>query len=315
MEINIDIDKEQLQQWYTTERMTTKQIGEKLKIAPTTTAKLLRSHGIEIRTSKSERLAFDIKKEWLEGEYKTKSIATIAKELKVCTKAIGNALKRHNIPRRTKEESYNYLSSNSKRKISKDFLLEQYKTKSVRMIAKDLKTSLVIVRRAMKDHGIAARTKEESYNYLSNNCNYKKEIDKDWLKKEYVDNKRTIADIADELSVNSGCVRRRLHKLNIEVRSQYAYGSQISYPHKKWLIPMLDELGIKHVTSHVLPKLPEQKFTPYEIDEWLPDHKVFLELNGYWHLQEYALKSDKRKVELLKKHYPDHEVIVIWCKE
>jgi hypothetical protein len=118
------------------------------------------------------------------------------------------------------------------------------------------------------------------------------------------------------LRIGFGCVRGILKRNNIEMRTPFDYGKNIiSYPHEFELIPLLDKYNIKHITSYKLPSLPEQQKygSRYEIDEYLPDHSIFLELYGnHWHnLKEVSIR-DKRKRKLLSIHYPHIKIIVIW---
>jgi len=203
----------------------------------------------------------------------------------------------------------------TKSDIDIEWLKDQCKVRSLREIAKELKISRRAIKSIVIRYRIRCMSKEKRYSYITSKTS--NEIDSRWLRQQYINKHRTMRDIADELDVDYACIQRRLKKIGVVTRSPYSYGNQISYPHKAWLVPMLDSLGVKHITSHVLPKMPEQKnfAQPYEIDEYLPDQKVFLELHGKYHEGEKKKFSDARKTQLLKKHYPDHKVVIIWVKD
>lgn len=127
---------------------------------------------------------------------------------------------------------------------------------------------------------------------------------------------KSTARIALDLNVSKAAILRRLKKYDIPVN--YSLGITISSPHQI-VIGILGRLSIEHTTAYRLPyRLPGQikGAKPYEIDEYLPDHKVFIEINGdYWHNLPYCKQKDALKNKLLSKHLPDHTLLVIWEKD
>lgn len=112
-------------------------------------------------------------------------------------------------------------------------------------------------------------------------------------------------------------IRPILKNNNIEIKSAYSYGNQISSPHSKILIPLLEKYDINHITSFELPPIGKQcGNNTYEIDEYLINHNVFLELNGeYWHGSEKSKYRQTVKFNIIKQYYPHIRFIVIWEKQ
>lgn len=112
-------------------------------------------------------------------------------------------------------------------------------------------------------------------------------------------------------------IRPILRDNNIKIKSAYSYGNQISAPHSKMLIPLLEKYDINHITSFELPPIGKQYGNnTYEIDEYLIDYNIFLELNGeYWHGSEKAKQKQITKFNLIRQHYPHIKFVVIWEKQ
>jgi len=267
----------------------------------------LKKYNIKGRSAvESLGVTVDLKK--LKSLYATGiSAAEVAKKLNISSRTVIVQMKRHNIEIRAYKASIN---SRKQKPASLDpiWLCDQYvkNKRSIKSMAAEAKIGSRTLRNILVRNGIAVRAKLID------------EIDLTWLRDQYETKNRTMDDIATEIGVGYSTVKKWLNYMKVNIRTPYAYGCRkISTPHKKLLIPLLDSLGIKHVTSHILPRLPEQKAGPYEIDEWLPDHNVFLELYGdYWHGKvEKCIKSDTKKRNLLLKHYPNVKLVVIWESE
>jgi len=241
-------------------------------------------------------------KDWLIQEYSTKrrTATDMASDFGVNKNTISYYLKKYGIVTRLNAD---YM----RKEIDPSWLREQYdvKKRSINHIAREVKLNYRNVLARMIKFGIDRRTSKESRN---------RTIDGVWLREQYEVKRRTLEDITTELKIRNQTVKAKLKELGIAIRSVNDYGGRISYT----LIPLLEKAGIKHTTSHVLPKLPEQKpcAHPYEIDEYLPEIGVFLELHGeYYHNVPRRMEMDKRKSELLTKHYPNIKQVVIWHKD
>lgn len=226
---------------------------------------------------------------------KQKSIGQIARELGTNYTNINRELKRLEIPIRSIK-----LKTDDKK------IMELYNSgMSADEIGNNLGFSRETILRRLKTMNVHIRS---PYG--------KKGDSKERLMFEYVENGKTIYDIASLMKCSVSTVIRRLSEYQIERRHHTEYGNKhISSPHRLILIPMLERLRMRHITSHKLPKLPGQMKHSgiYEIDEYLPDLKIFLELYGdYWHKRPKQVISDERKSKLISKHYPDHRMIIIW---
>jgi phage antirepressor YoqD-like protein len=251
-------------------------------------------------------LPLELTREYLEQEYSIKGLSMTE---------IGN-----NLGLTKNQVRYKAISFGIRMKIKADYmrkpidenwLIEQYvtKRKSLESIAKQIDINPANLRKRMIKLGFVMRSSIESNTTV---------IDENCLIDEYLNQKKTLRCLAKEFKISNNTVRKILLKNNVEMRSTYDYGNVISDGHRLQLIPMLEEANIKHITSHIIPKLPEQKSfaNHYEIDEYLPENKIFLELHGeFYHNTERRKLLDERKSMLLKIHYPDIKQVVIWHKD
>lgn len=127
---------------------------------------------------------------------------------------------------------------------------------------------------------------------------------KEWLQEEYVNKKRSLVDLADQLGVYYSTVGEycRQHGFNIRQRSNYSLEeTQIS--------EFLNSLNISHIDGDwtILDR--------QELDIWIPSHSVAIELNGlYWHSYhpnqnvnenrrkhvEKSIACEKKNIDLLQ---------------
>lgn len=251
-------------------------------------------------------------KVWLEDQYvnQKKSMGKISKEFGCGRTTIETWLKKHGIPRRSYQSRLASIGELNKKWLTKEYI---DKGRSTTEIGEELGIDRQTINRYIDKFGIKKRTISENTRLTDDRLNKK------WLTKQYIDENRSMEDIAIEIGAGSSTIERYLRSFNIPVKTPYSYGrNAISSPHKNILIPYLEENKIIHTTSYVLQKLDEQKSTahPYEIDEYLPEHNVFLDLHGdYWHKLDKSIKSDARKKKLIKKHFPNIIYLVIWENE
>lgn len=251
-------------------------------------------------------------KVWLTDQYvkQKKSMGQIAEEFGFGSTTIETWLKKHNISRRKAQDRLREI-----KKLNKEWLTEQYinNKKSTYEIGKELGISWITINRYLDKFEIPKRTISENVRLEDDR------LTKEWLTEQYIDNKRSMEDIAIELGAGKTTIKRYLIKFEIQIKTPYDYGRNvISSPHKNILIPHLENHKIVHITSHVLPKFKEQIATahPYEIDEYLPDHNIFLDLYGdYWHNLDKSKRTDRKKKNLIRIYYPDFTYLVIWENE
>ena len=117
--------------------------------------------------------------------------------------------------------------------------------------------------------------------------------DKNWLLNCHVKDKKSLLEIAKELGVCDTTVGRYLHKHGIDTR--HFGGSQ----HEKQLIQWLQQQSLTLITND------RSLISPYELDIFIPSHKIAIELCGlYWH-------SDVHKRITKNYHYQKYKM----CKD
>jgi hypothetical protein len=122
---------------------------------------------------------------------------------------------------------------------------------------------------------------------------FNKLIDKDWMYQEYVVNKRSAADLANELGVYYSTVLDYCNQHDFTIRRTSGYSVE-----EKQISNYLSELGIHHETSDwsVLKKL--------ELDIFVPNKNFAIEMNGLrWHAFNPNFKNpDGLKLEDSERH-------------
>jgi len=307
---------------YVTKNKTIYQIASELNVIATTVSRWLKK--LEIKTKSASEYMHDsesIQKlnnfKYLYDEYILKKRTTnqIAGELDVSSAAVKYKLKKFKIKRRKRGD---YVCNKETLVLLNDYtyMYDEYVTnkKSIYKIAKDLKVYGSTVRRSLVKLGISRRNAGEC-NYPEKADVYKILDDVDFLRNMYINKRKSMDVIATELGVDSTTVGDYLHKYGIKTRSSFEYNS-VSSLHLHLLIPLLEKYEIGHQTSFLIKHGGK---VVYEIDEYLSDQKIFLELQGlYWHgyterneRSARIIKKDIRKWKHLIKHFPDHQVIYI----
>lgn len=97
-----------------------------------------------------------------------------------------------------------------------------------------------------------------------------------WLYSEYIEKKRTLVDIADELGVYYGTVGDYCRKHGFDIRSNSNY-SLVERQVRDYIQTLLGDVEIIENDR----KLSDGK---HEIDIYVPSHKIGVEINGlFWH--------------------------------
>lgn len=116
-------------------------------------------------------------------------------------------------------------------------------------------------------------------------------LDRDWVEREYIQKKRTLVDIADELGVYYGTVGSYISKLGYDIRQTTVY-SRAELKLQKFL----DDHGIKYIQNSK--KILESGL---ELDIYIPDYNLAIEINGvYWHSYP-TFETSKQKSRHLDK--------------
>ena len=265
-------DRDWLYEQYITNRRNICDIAKELEYSSVYVSKHIKSFNIQIRSASESQLKANIlllsNKDWLYEQYITKkrTISDIAKELNCGVSFLGKQLVTLNI---TKPFKY-YLTN-------KDWLYEQYITKkrTISDIAKELNCGKGSVSNYLNYNKIIIRDKNNLkishinlYNYLTN---------KDWLYEQYITKKRTTTSICKELNCHSSTVGKWLYKFNIETREDYRISSL-----EHTVRNFLNENNITYISSD------REQIKPLELDIFIPDKMVAIEINGlYWHSELY----------------------------
>lgn len=97
--------------------------------------------------------------------------------------------------------------------------------------------------------------------------------DRDWLYKEYVEDQKSLTEIAKDLNVYYSTIGEYCKKYNFTIRQRTNYSIQ-----EKEICKFLESLSVNYVHSDW------EILGTKEIDVYVPDYKFGIELNGlYWH--------------------------------
>jgi len=257
-------------------------------------------------------------KEWLTSQLQTKTLTQIACELNVNNDTIRRRLRQFNISIDIPwDYKINKVVNKSKLLYDREYMYREYVTdqKTAQQIANEIGVSQQTVLTYLRKHRIETRLDGQwQYRELKDLLN--KLTDKKFMIEQYITLKKSTYQIACELGTNDVLVGRHLRRLGIQMRSHLEYADLMSSVHKHKLIPLLDKYGINHVSSYVV-RMREDKNWSYEIDEYLPDYRVFLELNGlYWHgygnlnlTVARNIQRDIVKWKNLTSKFPDHKIV------
>lgn len=155
-------------------------------------------------------------KEWLHKQYveNQQTLSDIADICGVSSMTISRWLSKHGIETR---DGGNQLPKDVREKLeNEEWLHEQYveNQRPVRDIANELGTSRDPIEDRLKKYNIEIRVNgipKKSSNKLEN---------EEWLRKQYVEKKRSICDIADELGTTTTPIRNKFEQYGIESRSR-----------------------------------------------------------------------------------------------
>jgi len=228
-------DKEWLYQEYITKQQSTVKIAKKINISPGNVLRYLRKYDIEVRSSslaaKKRKRRSKYKelndKEWLFQKYITEKLTTYQLAFLVGSNQsdICKALKKHNIFTRSVSEAAKNREYKSKYKElnNKEWLYQKYITekKSSTQIAKMLGCDSNNVVRYLRKHYIKIRdNKEARNNVIPISFKYDLLNDKEWLYRQYVEEKHSteqICRLAGAKTANSA--RQSLIRNDINVRN------------------------------------------------------------------------------------------------
>jgi transposase-like protein len=151
--------------------------------------------------------------EWLREKYikEGKTTREIADELDVVHSTVATWLNNHDI-----EATQGRAAPSDSRLSDGEWLREQYvgERKTIQDIAEECDCSLDTARRKLISHGIETRP---SGGGLVGNIPDERIAEEEWLREQYVDKKKSMADIGEQCGCHKHTVRRWLHKHNIKI--------------------------------------------------------------------------------------------------
>jgi transposase-like protein len=277
-------NEEWLREQYCEQEKSTIEIGDNLGISNTTVSKWLKKYGIETRhNSKSEGDTEPLRDEdWLREQYieREKTSLEIADELEIDSKTVRNWMGKHGIEMRSQSDAQ--TDGNTTPLKDEAWLREQYLTRkrSLGEIADELGITAATVNTWKDKHGIESRSKSEAR--LASDYLYNEQTeqlrDEDWLREQYVEKKRTIADIADGLELSSDTVASWMDRHDIEARSpsEARLAAKSSYSERTNLLYDEDWLREQYVererTTHEIGD--EIGVADGTVGDWLDRHGI-----------------------------------------
>lgn len=179
-------------------------------------------------------------------------------------------------------------AQNSKEKVSKT--KSDYSQETIDSINQKRQCSMI------EKYGVAYNSQRSDIHHIWQSPKVSSEIanilsDPQWMRSQYIDQKRSLVDIADELGVYYSTVGEycRQHGFEIRQRSNYSLEeSQISN--------FLKSIGIDHQLGDW------DQLDKKELDVWIPQHNIAIELNGlYWHSYHPGQNKPEDRLKHLQK--------------
>lgn len=174
-----------------------------------------------------------------------------------------------------------------------EWLKEQYKSKSVTDIAKELNITVVCLYNYIKKYNIEIKP---HHTIIENIDNFNKLNDVEWLKEQY--KSKSIKTISKELDIGFSCVNNKLNIYNIKTNDGCTSSIETE------IISFIKSIYSNEVITNTRKVIP-----PLELDIYIPEKKLAIELNGvYWHSTKYkdknyhlakTLKCENRGIQLL----------------
>jgi len=238
----VPIREEWLKEQYEIFGRTSNAIANELGVSKKAVVSRLRAAGIKMR-SPYDYFKKAIDETWLIDQYKTRSAVDIAKELKTSKRTVYKALARLGVARRVRQD--NVL------KMDIELIKQMYsRGKSVNNIAKYFNVCRKTISKRLVVAGISIKKR---YPYPA--C---PDCDMEELKRQYLDKLKTLGELSSKFKMSENSITVRLRKAGVAIRTPFEYKNHVSSLHRTCLIPLLERLKVNHVTSHVLPRLPEQ---------------------------------------------------------
>lgn len=213
-------DESWVREQYIENRRTASDIGNQLNVSENAVLQWLQRHNIPRRSNSASQHSASVVKKlkdkvWLREQYvqNRQSTTEIADELDVSSTTIINWLRTHDITIRDSVLSETALS----RLRDSEWMYRRYVEEwaPTTEIASQLGCSPATVSNWLSEHEIAVRPQKESI--LPEEAVGKLQ-DADWLREQYIDHRKTLGEIGEELGVSGRAVGLRLEAHGIERR-------------------------------------------------------------------------------------------------
>lgn len=290
---------------YTDKGRSCKDIGDDIGVSDTTIRNWLKKHGIDRRSASEARAEGNVKplhnSDWLREQYvdQHRSTYDIAEELDISKSAVSDWLDRHNIEKRGDLDAFGKQPVDELK--DEEWLREQYVTqeRSTYDIADELGVVKTTVANWMRKHGIEFRSSSERV--AKGNITPLK--DEDWLSEQYVNQERSMDDIAEDLDLSQGAVQNWLENHGIDRRSGHdalTEGNLEPLRNRDWLQKQYEEKG--RSTYNIADELGVARGT---VSNWLDRHAI--DTRGDTEAFGSAPVEELQDAEWLYQQYHEHE--------
>ncbi len=287
--------EERLRTWYEDEHKTTTEIAEELGIGHKVVSRLLKDYGIEVRTASESRFPKEFEKPskeqlitWYIDEHK--STNEIAEELGVSNPTVGTWLNNYGIEIRTISESKlpAGFEKPSEKELRTSYLDER---KTLAEIAEEIGVSKSTIGAWLNDSGIEIRTISES----KLPAGFEKPSEKE-LRTSYLDERKTLAEIAEEIGVSKFTIGAWLNDSGIEIRTI----SEARLP-SGFVKPSEERLRTLYVDQHKSQtKIAKELGVGIStIGTWLNDYDIEIRLSSESQLPTGVKKPSEERLRTL----------------
>jgi len=233
-------DESWLREQYHEQKKTTYEIADTARVCQSTILRWMKKHGIERRSPSKARTDGHIElledPEWLREQYLENecTLSEIADLVDVSRGTVRDRMKKHGIERRSQSEIHS--DGNIEPLRNEEWLREQYweQNKTLREISDEVNLSPTAVRNWMDRHDIETRSLSESHT----DGNVDRLANKEWLRDQYRNQKKSPPEIADEIDVHAATVRSWIERHGIKKHSlskRYTDGNVEPLKDPEWL--------------------------------------------------------------------------------
>ena len=277
------LSKEIIYDLYITQNLTEMEICNKLNTSPGTLSRLIKEYdirkdGVIYQSDKRKSNKELLTKEFLENEYKTKSINVISEETGISARVLSNKMKEYNIEftdnttAAKKGFLYRYgVTNTSKLDTVKEKLkqtnLEKY---GVESYSQTDEFKSLMKQKTIEQMNLNSNRTQEQIDIVNNTDKFK-----EYILSLDMDN-RTLSYLSNSLNYNIKHIGKQLIKYDLQ---QYCNISHSSSQYEIDIIAFIKTLGINNIIRN-----DREVLNGKEIDIYLPDYKFGIEFNGdYWH--------------------------------